>query len=65
MAVSIQTLLGSENVGLSRLTINANFAALKAASDAVTALLDPTTFTLSGVKSIQNKKVTFLDLLFY
>jgi len=53
MAVSIQTLLGSENVGLSRLTINANFAALKAASDAVTALLDPTTFTLSGVKSIQ------------
>lgn len=52
MAVSIQTLLGSENVGLSRLTLNANFAALKAASDAVTALLDPTTLTLSGIKSV-------------
>jgi hypothetical protein len=53
MAVSIQTMLGSENVGLSRLTINTNFAALKAASDAVTALLDPTTLSLSGIKSVQ------------
>jgi hypothetical protein len=53
MAVSITTIQGSDNVGLSRLTINANFAALKAASDAVTALLDPTTASLSGVKSVQ------------
>lgn len=53
MSVSITTIQGSDNVGLSRLTINSNFAALKAASDAVTALLDPTTFSLSGVKSVQ------------
>lgn len=53
MAVSITTIQGSDNVGLSRLTINANFAALKAASDSVTALLDPTTSTISGIKSVQ------------
>ena len=53
MAVSITTIQGTDNVALSRLTLNANFSALKAASDAVTALLDPSTFTLSGVKSVQ------------
>ena len=53
MAVSITTIQGTDNVALSRLTINSNFSALKAASDAVTALLDPSTYTLSGVKSIQ------------
>jgi hypothetical protein len=53
MAVPITTIQGSDNVALSRLTINANFSALKAASDAVTALLNPSTFTLSGVKSVQ------------
>lgn len=52
MGVPITTIQGSDNVGLSRLTINTNFAALKAASDAVTALLDPDTLTLSGVKSV-------------
>lgn len=53
MAVSITTIQGTDNVALSRLTINANFSALKAASDAVTALLDPSTYILSGVKSVQ------------
>jgi hypothetical protein len=53
MAVPITTIQGSDNVALSRLTINANFSALKSASDAVTALLNPTTYTLSGVKSVQ------------
>ena len=53
MAVPITTILGSDNVALSRLTINANFAALKAASDALTALLNPTSFSISGIKSIQ------------
>jgi hypothetical protein len=52
MSVPITTIQGSDNVGLSRLTINTNFAALKAASDAVTNLLNPDTFTLSGVKSV-------------
>lgn len=52
MSVPITTIQGSDNVGLSRLTINTNFAALKAASDAVTALLDPDTLALSGVKSV-------------
>jgi hypothetical protein len=52
MSVPITTIQGSDNVGLSRLTINTNFAALKAASDEVTALLDPSTLTLSGIKSV-------------
>jgi hypothetical protein len=52
MAVPITIIQGSDNVALSRLTMNANFTALKAASDAVTALLNPQLFTLSGVKSV-------------
>lgn len=50
--VSITTMQGSDNVGLSRLTINSNFAALKAAADGVMALLDPIALTLSGIKSL-------------
>ena len=50
--VSITTMQGSDNVGLSRLTINSNFAALKAAADGVMALLDPVALTLSGIKSL-------------
>ena len=52
MAVSITTIQGTDNVAMSRLTINANFSALKAVSDALTALLDPTTYSLSGIKSV-------------
>lgn len=52
MSVPITIMAGSDNVGLSRLTINTNFAALKAASDAVTALLNPTTLVLSGIKAV-------------
>lgn len=50
--VSITTMQGSDNVGLSRLTINANFAALKAATDGLMSLLDPIALTLSGIKSL-------------
>jgi len=53
MAVSIQLLSGSDNVGLSRPIINANFSALKAAADASAALLNPSTSVLSGIKSVQ------------
>lgn len=53
MALSITTIQGSDNVGLSRLTINTNFAAVKAVSDAVTALLDPDAQSLTGIKLLQ------------
>ena len=49
----ITTIAGSDNVGLSRLTLNANFAAIKATLDEVTALLDPSSTTLSGITSVQ------------
>ena len=52
MAVSITTILGTDSLASSRLTINSNFSALKSAVDAVTALLDPTTYSISGIKSI-------------
>jgi len=52
MAISITQLLGTDNVALSRLTINANFNALKAGYDAMATLLNPDLSSLN-VKSIQ------------
>ena len=52
MAVTITQIQPSDAIASSRLTINSNFSALKAGIDSVQLLLNPTTATLSGVKSI-------------
>ena len=51
MALTITTLQPQDGVGISRLTINTNFAAVKALADSTQLLLDPTTSILQGVKS--------------
>jgi hypothetical protein len=51
MAVTITTIQPQDSIAASRLTLNSNFAALKAGIDSVQILLDPVTFVLSGVKS--------------
>ena len=51
MAVTITTIQPQDSLASSRLTINSNYAALKAGIDSVQILLDPTTSILSGVKS--------------
>jgi hypothetical protein len=51
MAVTITTLQPQDSLATSRLTLNSNFAALKAGIDSVQLLLNPTTSVLSGVKS--------------
>jgi len=51
--VSITTIQGSDNVGLSRLTINANFSALQSTLNSVCELLDPKALTLTGINSLQ------------
>jgi hypothetical protein len=50
--VPITVIQGSDNVGLSRLTINSNFASLQNVVNGIAALLDPNALTLSGVSSI-------------
>lgn len=51
MAVTLTTMQAQDSLATSRLTINGNFSAVKAAIDASQLLLDPTTSILSGVKS--------------
>jgi hypothetical protein len=66
MPVSITTIQPQDSIAGSRLTINSNFGALKAAVDSVTNLLDPSTYILSGVKSatIDNSAVSFTNTIF-
>lgn len=51
MSVSITTIQPQDALSSSRLTLNSNFAALKAGVDALQVLLDPTTLILQGVRS--------------
>lgn len=51
MSVTITTIQPQDSIASSRLTLNSNFAALKAGVESVQVLLDPTTAILSGVKS--------------
>jgi hypothetical protein len=51
MAVTITTIQPQDSIASSRLTLNSNFAALKAGVDSLQVLLDPSTSILSGVKS--------------
>jgi hypothetical protein len=66
MAVSITTILGTDAVSSSRLTINSNFSALKSAIDAVTELLNPTTYAISGIKSavIDDAAMNYANTIF-
>jgi len=66
MAVTITTIQPQDALASSRLTINSNFAALKAGIDSLQILLDPTTFVLSGVRSatINDNAVTFSSTIF-
>ena len=52
MAVTITTIQPQDSIASSRLTLNSNFAALKAGIDSVQTLLDPNTFVLNGLKSV-------------
>jgi len=51
MAVTITTIQPQDSIASSRLTLNSNFASLKAGVDSLQVLLDPTTAILTGVKS--------------
>ena len=66
MAVTITTIQPQDALASSRLTINSNFAALKAGVDSLQVLLDPTTFILSGVRSatINDAAVSFSTSIF-
>jgi len=66
MAVTITTIQPQDALSSSRLTINANFSALKAGIDSVQTLLNPSTYTLSGVKSatINDNAVPFSTSIF-
>jgi len=66
MAVTITTIQPQDALASSRLTINSNFAALKAGVDSLQVLLDPTTFILSGVRSatINDNAVAFSTSIF-
>lgn len=66
MAVTITTIQPQDALASSRLTINSNFAALKAGVDSLQVLLDPTTFILSGVRSgtINDNTVPFSTSIF-
>jgi hypothetical protein len=66
MAVTITTIQPQDSLASSRLTLNSNFAALKAGIDSVQILLDPTTSILSGVKSatINDNAVPFSTSIF-
>jgi hypothetical protein len=66
MAVTITTIQPQDALASSRLTINSNFAALKAGVDSLQVLLDPTTFILSGVRSctINDNNVSFSTSIF-
>jgi hypothetical protein len=66
MAVTITTIQPQDSLSSSRLTLNSNFAALKAGIDSVQLLLDPTTSILTGVKSatINDNAVPFSTSIF-
>jgi len=66
MPVSITTIQPQDSVASSRLTLNSNFAALKAGIDSVQILLDPSTSILQGVKSaiINDSAVSFSTSIF-
>jgi hypothetical protein len=51
MAVTITTIQPQDSIASSRLTLNSNFASLKAGVDSLQVLLNPSTSVLSGVKS--------------
>lgn len=51
MAVTITTIQPQDSIASSRLTLNSNFAALKAGVDSLQVLLNPSTSVLTGVKS--------------
>ena len=51
MAVTITTIQPQDSIASSRLTLNSNFAALKAGVDSLQVLLNPSTSVLAGVKS--------------
>lgn len=66
MSVTITTIQPQDSLASSRLTLNSNFAAIKAGVDSVQVLLDPTTFILSGVKAatINDNAVPFTSSIF-
>ena len=66
MAVTITTIQPQDSLASSRLTLNSNFASLKAGIDSVQVLLNPTTSVLSGVKSatINDNAVPFSTSIF-
>ena len=66
MSVTITTIQPQDSLASSRLTLNSNFAALKAGIDSVQILLDPTTSILSGVKAatINDNAVPFSTSIF-
>jgi hypothetical protein len=51
MAVTITTIQPQDSIASSRLTLNSNFASLKAGVDSLQVLLNPSTSVLTGVKS--------------
>ena len=51
MAVTITTIQPQDSIASSRLTLNSNFASLKAGVDSLQVLLNPSTSVLAGIKS--------------
>lgn len=66
MAITITTIQPQDSLAASRLTLNSNFATIKAGVDSLQSLLDPTTYVLTGVKSatINNAAVSFTTSIF-
>jgi hypothetical protein len=66
MAVTVTTIQPQDSLASSRITLNSNFASLKAGIDSVQVLLDPSTFILQGVKSatINDSAVPFSTSVF-
>lgn len=55
---NITEILGTDSLSSSRLTINSNFTAVNNEIADITALIDPTTSTISGIESIAAESIT-------
>lgn len=60
---NITEILGTDSVSSSRLTINSNFSVINDEIADITALIDPTTNTITGIESISAESLTLSTIV--
>jgi len=58
MAISTTTILGTDSISASRLTINDNFTVVKDEINSIETYVNPTTATISGLTLLETSKLT-------